>query len=222
LGACLTLLFWSLQASAQVRIMPLGDSITSSIDGQASYRYWLWQKLVKSGVNADFVGTQWGVGDGASGVYPDFDQDHEGHPGNTTDDILYGIADWASATQPNVVLLCIGANDFEQGQSASHALANTRQIIRTLRAVNSKVVVLWATLPPDPGYAAQTKAYNSGVLRLAPALSKTGPPVRVVNLSPNFSPSQDTVDGVHPNITGEKKIANRFYNSLMPVLRRGH
>ena len=49
----------------------------------ASYRYWLWKQLQAKGFNVDFVGTLWGVGpDGASGIYPGFDQDHDFH-GNT-------------------------------------------------------------------------------------------------------------------------------------------
>ncbi|HWH69765.1 MAG TPA: hypothetical protein VNT26_10290, partial [Candidatus Sulfotelmatobacter sp.] len=99
---------WAGAQSTPVRIMPLGDSITSSIDGQASYRYWLWKRLQAAGFNVDFVGTLWGVGDGASGIYPDFDQDHEGHPGATTDDILNSISSWAAQDQPDVVLLLIG------------------------------------------------------------------------------------------------------------------
>jgi lysophospholipase L1-like esterase len=207
--------------AAQVRIMPLGDSITSSVDGQASYRYWLWRRLVSAKLQVDFVGTQWGVGDGTSGaVYGNFDQDHEGHPGYATDEVLAGVADWASQTHPQAVMLCIGANDFERGYTAAHALANTLRIIGTLRAINPRIAVLWAMLPPDPRLNAQIKAYNLGVLRYAPRISRLTSPVRIVNLSSGFYPARDTLDGVHPNYLGEQKIALRFYATLAPIARR--
>ena len=48
-------------APAPIRIMPLGDSITSSIPGQVSYRYWLWSTMNAAGYSVDFVGSLCGV-----------------------------------------------------------------------------------------------------------------------------------------------------------------
>ncbi|HWH70576.1 MAG TPA: SGNH/GDSL hydrolase family protein, partial [Candidatus Sulfotelmatobacter sp.] len=157
---------------------------------------------------------------GASGIYPNFNQSHEGHPGATTQDILDGINDWAAQDQPDVVLLLIGANDFEQGNSPAHALANTHQIIDALRAENPQVVILWAMIPPIPGVIPQERAYNMALVHLAPQWSTPQSPIRVVNLWSNYFPAQDTVDGQHPNASGEKKIAERFYVGLVPILAR--
>ena len=224
-AACSALLLWGQPAGAQqsgpIRIMPLGDSVTSGLDGSASYRYWLWQLLQAKKFNVDFVGTLWGVGpDGASGIYPNFDQDHEGHFGATTDDILNGIGDWAAQTQPQVVLLLIGGNDFQNGASPGQVLDNTGAIIDTLRSVNPNVAVLWAMLPQAPDQRAQDQAYNRGVSRLARAWSTTQSPIRVVNLWSGFNPAKDTLDGQHPNASGEKILAARFYAALAPILRR--
>lgn len=224
-AACSALLLWGQLAGAQpsdpVRIMPLGDSVTSGLDGSASYRYWLWQRLQAKGVNVDFVGTLWGVGpDGGSGIYPGFDQDHEGHFGATTDDILNGVGGWAAQTQPQVVLLLIGGNDFQNGADPDQVLTNTGAIIDTLRSVNPNVVVLWAMLPRAPDQQAQDRAYNRGVLRLARAWSTPQSPIRVVNLWSGFNPAKDTLDGQHPNALGEKLLAARFYAALRPMLRR--
>jgi acyl-CoA thioesterase I len=224
-ATCSALLLWGQPAGAQptgpVRIMPLGDSVTSGLDGSASYRYWLWKQLQAKGFNVDFVGTLWGVGpDGASGTYPDFDQDHEGHFGATTDDILNGIGDWAAQTQPQVVLLLIGGNDFQNGADPQQVLTNTGAIINTLRSVNPNVVVLWAMLPQAPDQRQQDQAYNQGVSRLARAWSTPQSPIRVVNLWSGFNPAKDTLDGQHPNAAGEKLLAARFYAALAPMLRR--
>lgn len=200
-----------------VRIMPLGDSLTSSIDGQASYRYLLYRKLVGTGFRVDFVGTQWGVGSGTSGP-EGFDQDHEGHPGATTDDILANVQNWASQTRPDIVLLLVGGTDFEHGYTVSHVFKNSLRIIAKLRSVNPNVKILWALLPPAPDQIAEAKAYNSRVLRLGMYHSLPNSPVRIVNLWSNFKPDRDTVDGDHPNALGERKFANRFFVGLFQLL----
>src|ERR1051325_4979128 len=82
-----SLTLWVQQAVAQPRIMPLGDSLTSGLPGQASYRYWLWKRLQASGYHVNFVGSNWGVAEGSPALYSDFDEDNEGHPSDTTDDI---------------------------------------------------------------------------------------------------------------------------------------
>src|SRR5690349_14095584 len=39
-----------------LRVMIVGDSITQARNGEASYRYYLWQELRRQGVDVDFVG----------------------------------------------------------------------------------------------------------------------------------------------------------------------
>ncbi len=200
-----------------VRIMPLGDSLTSGLDGHASYRYWLWSGLQINHFNVAFVGTLYGVG---SSVSPyNFDQSHEGIAGATTYDIAQGIAGWASATQPDVVLLLIGANDLEAGSSPAEAIYNIRSTIVTLRQINPNISILWAMLPPIPGVR-NIGTFNQMVVNCAVKWSLRNSPIRVVNLWTGFNPSTMTEDGQHPNVYGEKFYAARFYTQLAPILGR--
>src|SRR6201985_2801266 len=67
----------ALSATAPVRIMPLGDSITA---GPGCWRAMLWHQLQTSGYpNIDFVGSQ-SDGGGCNPGYA-YDEDHEGHGG---------------------------------------------------------------------------------------------------------------------------------------------
>src|SRR5882672_12722085 len=100
----------ALSATAPVRIMPLGDSITA---GPGCWRAMLWHQLQTTGyTNIDFVG---GVSDGG-GCNPgySYDWDHEGHGGYAAT----GIADnnqlppWLSAARPDIVLMHLGTNDM--------------------------------------------------------------------------------------------------------------
>src|SRR5437879_7205666 len=62
----------------QIRILPLGDSITHGWIVPGGYRLPLYQLLTNAGYNVDFTGTQ--TDNGAPGLP---DPDHEGHPGWT-------------------------------------------------------------------------------------------------------------------------------------------
>src|SRR5580765_1323778 len=125
-SACLC--FTQKTVQAQVRILPFGDSVTASVSPHNSYRFWLWHKLTDNGFNVDFVGTQNGVADGAP-ANPDFDMDHEGHPGWTTMDGLIHVDSIAAATQPDIVLLDLGANDVIQGVPIPTIIAQLKEII---------------------------------------------------------------------------------------------
>ena len=99
-----------------IRIMPLGDSITSSDPSHRSFRYYLWHELLEAGYGTDFVGSQIRNDFGSPPDF-DFDQNHEGHVGWRTDEVLTRITAWMNVAHPDVVLIHLGTNDIWQGQS---------------------------------------------------------------------------------------------------------
>jgi lysophospholipase L1-like esterase len=211
-SACFCLAQFGVQA--QVRILPLGDSVTSSFSPHNSYRFWLWHKLINHGYNVDFVGTQEGVADGPPGN-PDFDQDHEGRPGWTADSAVGAINGIASATQPNVVLLDLGANDIIQGSAVSDVVARLQGIIDELRAVNPNVKVLVAEPTPYVGpNSKQLSKLKGAISNMAKHTSQAGSRVIAVDLFGGFNVQKDTFDGMHPDESGELKIAAKFYSAL--------
>lgn len=204
----------------QTRILPLGDSVTSSFSPYSSYRYWLWQSLVQSGYNVDFVGSQYGVTGGPPGNQ-DFDQDHEGHSGWTTSDGVFNIGSIASATVPDIVLLDLGANDVDEGISPTDSTTNLVNIIEVLRSVNPNVVILLAQPTPFLDQDRRAMSLLRGAIKRAAKIEKrAGVDVRVVNLAGSFNPRKDTSDGTHPNQLGEQKIARRYYSVIRKVLGR--
>jgi acyl-CoA thioesterase I len=216
-GAFLCLAGFS--APAQTRVLPFGDSVTSSFAPYSSYRYWLWQRLVDAGYRVDFVGTRSGVDSG----WPertDYDQDHEGHAGWTTYDALYATLDVAYATRPDIVLVDFGANDIDDGYTPDTIRDNLREIITRFRTVNPNVVIVLAQPTPYEG------ADNKQLARLRSAISRAArlenqrfSPVRVVNLGSGFSVRKDTFDGTHPNESGEIKIAKKYYGVIRRYMR---
>lgn len=210
--------FAMVTSQAQTRILPLGDSVTSSFSPNSSYRYWLWHDLVNAGFNVDFVGTQYGVADGPAGN-PDFDQDHEGHPGWTTQDGLENIDSIIAATQPDIVLLDLGANDVQEGFPMSTIESNLEGIIEHLKAANPNIVILLADPTPYRGPNSSRMSKLKGVIsRVATLENQPGSSVLIVNLFGGFNVRKDTSDGMHPNEIGEQFIAQRFFAALQRVL----
>jgi lysophospholipase L1-like esterase len=213
-SACLCLAHITVQA--QVRILPLGDSVTSSYSPHDSYRYWLWHKLITNGFNVNFVGTQIGVASG-SPTDTDFDMNHEGHPGWTTTDGLENIDAIMAATQPDIVLLDLGANDVLTGSPVTNAVEGLRELIEHMRAANPNIIVLVAE--PTPYIGTDSKLMSklaSAIGHMAKTENQPGSQVIAVNLYGGFSVRRDTFDGMHPDQSGEIKISNRFFK----VLRR--
>lgn len=202
---------------AVVKIMPLGDSLTAGSNGDATYRYWLWKKLVSAGAPVDFVGSQKGVGDG----YPrfsDFDQHHEGHSGWTAAQVVPYISTWARTFRPDIVMIDLGSNDIIEGRSAPWVINQLRVIILKLRMVNPRVKVLLAKTPPMIGYEGQIAELNYLIGLLALQLNNANAQVHAVDLAWGYNPATDSGDGFHPNESGEKKIANAFYKRILPLL----
>jgi len=203
-----------------IKIMPLGNSITQSDGGHNSYRRILWHKLQAGGYVVDFVGSQtkhylWG-----SPPNPDFDLNHEGHWGWRADQILKIIDKWAVTYQPDVVLIHLGHNDIFQGNSIDSTIKELGNIIDILRSHHAKVTVLLAQIIPTHQQSHSLQKLNAEIPGLARSKSTIESPVIVVNQADGFDASADTYDGVHPNESGEAKMASQWYEAIIKVLKK--
>ena len=168
--------------SGPVRIMALGDSLTSGLhwgsQNDDSYRPHLWSMLAAGGYGdgVDFVGT-FQTGDGH------YDPDHQGRGGYTTgpDNGLinadepnnlyayikeyrpeptganYGSGkDWVTWAAPDIVLLNIGTNDAESNPSVAYRRLD--DLVRLIRAKAPGVVVVVSSITPN--------GYDHSVFRL--------------------------------------------------------
>lgn len=202
---------------AQVRILPLGDSVTSSFAPHNSYRFYLDHYLRAAGINFDFVGNQSGVADG-SPANEDFDQDYSGGPGWTTDTAI-GALGGLIATDPDIVLLDLGANDIGAIDRKT-TKRNIRAIIDGFRSVNSHVIILLAQPTPSTDVSNnKLKRLNRSLKFVAQNYDVPGSPVIAVDLFSGFNAHDDTFDGTHPNKRGERFIARKFFEVLRRVAR---
>jgi acyl-CoA thioesterase I len=207
-------------AQPKLRIMPLGDSITQSNKDHGSYRRVLWQTLKQGGYNVDFVGS---LKTHYQGPAPtsDFDLDHEGHWGWRIDEILTQLDGWTKTARPDIVLVHLGTNDIAQQQDIKSTVDELAQVVQVLRKNNPKVKVLLGQIIPLWGKEKLCQEFNGMVKQLAQKTSTRQSLVIAVDLFTGFrpEPNADTFDGAHPNESGEKKMAERWFTALKTVLR---
>jgi lysophospholipase L1-like esterase len=144
------------QSCPPIRLMPLGDSLTSYPD---SYRGPLYRSLREAGWNVDFVGTGTaepiGGGDpdheghGGYRIGPDAEQDYEGNAANLADRIEGWLAELAGP-QPEVIVLNVGTNDIGAGgDTARNAPTKLVALIGELRRLIPGVQIVVGGLPPN-------------------------------------------------------------------------
>lgn len=202
---------------APIKFMPIGDSITESSYPLSSYRYWLWNWLVSSGINTDFVGSHHGVHLG-SPRFTDFDQDNEGHWGWRADEVLAGMPEWAATYKPDFALIHLGSNDMFQDQDVTETINELGAIIDTLREENPFVVIVLAKLIPSTRKPANIQALNAVIPDLA--LEKDSPisPILLVDQGEGFNLTNYSYDGIHPNNWGDQKMASVWLSAIVDYL----
>lgn len=200
------------------RIMPLGDSITGS---PGCWRAILWNDLASYGYrNLDFVGTLQ-----AQHCAQQHDANNEGHGGYLATQIANNnlLPAWLQNTNPDLVLMHLGTNDVWNNISTQNILAAYTKLITQMRTRNPRITVLVAKiLPMNPGNcgacAQRAIELNNAIPNWASGLSSTQSPIKVVDQWSGFNTAIDTSDGVHPNDSGNYKIARNWFNALTSVL----
>jgi lysophospholipase L1-like esterase len=203
-------------ASFNLRIMPLGDSITLGVNG--GYRDGLYTRLTGAGYTVDYVGSQ---SDQYTGVA---DHDHEGHPGFTIGGIADEIDGWLTTYQPTHVLLMIGTNDVAWwcAMTAAEVADTHAALVDTLLASGATVLV--ASIPPltsgniepnDVDRATLGAAYSAELRSRIAARVAAGQDIAFVDVEAVLT-TADLYDGVHPTEEAHDKIAQVWFDALVP------
>jgi len=209
-----------------LKILPLGNSITQSKIPHFSYRYNLWKELIDSGIKFDFVGSLDSNFQGKPS-WPDyrgfqFDSDNEGHWGWRADELLDSLPVWLTGYTPNIVLMHVGSNDCNQNNSTLSTVQEITQIINLLRADNSEVSILLAKLIPWDNTTINSRIndLNSKFDSLATNLNTESSKIIVVDQNTGLDAVNDTFDGVHPNESGEEKMASVWFSGIKTALAK--
>lgn len=205
-------------AEAEIRVMPLGDSITRGYyisAGHNGYRKLLYLSLISGGYNCDFVGSQT---DG------DADPNHEGHGGQIASWLnlrMNGPTEyWLSTYQPDIILYHIGTNNLVGSDIATYAQdANeTLEIIYNFDSDTTVVLAKIILTRDDPARDIRTQNYNLLLENISQVWKDAGYSIILVNMESALNDSTDMGDPLHPNDVGYSKMADVWYQALDNLL----
>lgn len=217
---CALLIAFPATAVEPVRIVAIGDSITAGgRTGVKEYTYRLPLSRMLKDENAcvDFVGSRRaGLNPGAQ--WPQGEEsEHEGFYGAKTAEVRDKLArDLPSFPAADVALVHLGTNDGD-GFVEGDIIEPLKQIVALLRARNPEVKVLVAQINGPWGF--RTMYLNFRVAQIAARLSTAASRVEAVDQHSGWDISNDTFDGVHPNLKGQRKMAERWLDAMKPFLR---
>ena len=200
---------------ATLRLMPIGDSITSGFRSSANngYRGALYNDLIARGERTDFTGS---IRDGDT-----FDPDHEGHSGYRIEQVA-DLLDGVLATyKPNLVTLHIGSNDMNQNYQVATAPNRLAAMIDQILADAPGVTVVVAQLicNSNADVQARINAYNSQIPGIVQSRANAGKHVYMVSMG--SLNTGDLNDGLHPNDGGYQKMADVWYDGIKQVIAKG-
>ncbi|HEX9973448.1 MAG TPA: GDSL-type esterase/lipase family protein, partial [bacterium] len=201
----------------QIRIMPLGDSITHGEHGSdpiGGFRDDLANMLLDAGINFNLVGT---LDDGTNSSYPK----HEGHPGKTAEYLAANVATWLNSIQPDIVLLHIGTNDINSLYANSDIRDDIERVCENIWSYDSNIpVLLCSVIPRNDSF----NSANTNLCRLIQELAvkklAEGKFIRYVGQNevwitdPNWR-SMLLYDAFHPENAGYHVMAETYFNIVM-------
>lgn len=226
-------------ADGKIKIMAIGDSITHDTCWRAA----LWDQLNQRFAGRfDFVGTL----NSTYGCAPaGFDADNQAYSSSLVTEIVAGITDTRicdpvcptlydlqqafMATPTDVALIHLGTNDVWNSRSAESIVSGYTQLVNALRVAHSNIVILVAQIIPMnvtdmtcpgctcAGCPTRIAALNDRIVGWAAEQDTAKSPIRVVDQYTSYDATADNRDGVHPNSVGSQKMADQWYEALLPL-----
>ncbi|KAI1446820.1 carbohydrate esterase family 3 protein [Annulohypoxylon stygium] len=198
-------------AQTQLKIMPLGDSLTEL----TCWRAKLWDDLKANNMTdrIEFVGSINNTQecDTANGEFAK--QHHEGHTGYLAIDIAYDHVDgWVNNTKPDIVTFMLGTDDIARGRRLEDVVEAYTNMVKTMRQYNEYMKIIVNTIVPLPANMEPVNNLNDMIPGWAQEQNKTESPIYVNDIYP--FPDTFLKDGIYPNDDGEQQIVG----TLGPLL----
>ena len=121
--------------------------------------------------------------------------------------------DWSLGEMPDIIFLCLGANDMLRGINPGVTRDNLEMIIKKIKDKNIKIILAGMMAQESYGEI-YTKQFNSIYPELSKKYKITLYPFLLEGVA--LKPKMNLPDGKHPNIMGVQEIANRIY----PVIKQ--
>ena len=132
--------------------------------------------------------------------------------GDTAEDGLDRIEEYASDTDIDLIILGLGANDMLRRINPDQTHSNLSKIIEIIKTNNIKIILAGMKASPTNGLAYKKK-FDDIFPKLADEYDLTLIPflLKKVALNPKLNQS----DGIHPNFEGVKVISETIKESII-------
>lgn len=239
------------QASDTTKIMPVGNSITAgehykypALSERTGYRKDLYELLIKSGYNVDFVGSQ------NHGQKPKSDKDWydwncEAYPARKIPYIADKVKAALPVYKPDILLVHVGTNGSDWSSKPGQVKSMLDMIDKFSVENNHPITVLLCLIINRfKGGDTATTQFNKDVAKMVEA--RTGDKIKIISVDmengagldysdnppdPNADPPYEggdmwgekypgvSYDKYHPNDKGNAKMAAKFFKELVKVLQ---
>jgi acyl-CoA thioesterase I len=125
--------------------------------------------------------------------------------------------DWVLRTPADVVVIEGGANDALRGLSPDAAKANIERVIGVIRQKQPKARIVLVQMEAPPNYGpAYTRSFRSIYSDIATRENIPLVPFLLAGVAGISRYNQ--ADGVHPNLAGERIVADNIWRALKPIV----
>ncbi|MDG9674096.1 FG-GAP-like repeat-containing protein [Micromonospora sp. DH14] len=202
----------------ELRVMPLGDSITAGVESSNNngYRDELHDAMshVWGDDRVTFVGSQ------STGTMAE--NHHEGYPGKRIDEIADLVECSVPQSKPNVVTVHAGTNDANQNFALSSAPARLRELIDQVLTDSPRAVVVVARLLPTgkAGLQPRIDDINRALAGMVADLQAQDKHVLLVDTS-DIKVSEGLQNDSHPDDGGYAKLGYDFFRGILTADGKG-
>ena len=145
-----------------------------------------------------------------------YDVVNAGVSGETSAGALRRIG-WVMRQPADIVVLEVGANDGLRALNVDSLRSNLQQIIDTVRATHPQARIVVVGMQPPPNLGAR---YTSAFRQVYPEIARKNDAVLLPFLLAGVGgvDSLNQADGIHPNVRGERIVAETVWRTLEPLL----
>ena len=187
------------QPATRHKIIFAGTSLTAGLglDPDSAYPSLIQEKLDSAGLDTEAV--------------------NAGVSGETTAGLLQRL-DWLLRGEFDVFVIESGANDGLRGVAVEAIEANLRQIIQRVRAARPEAKIALIQMEALPNYGrAYGSAFHDLYVRVAKDENVTLLPFLLDRVAGRAELNQG--DGIHPNVEGERIVADNVWRGLSALVR---
>jgi acyl-CoA thioesterase-1 len=147
-----------------------------------------------------------------------YDAVNAGVSGETSAGLLRRI-DWLLREPFDVVVVETGANDGLRGAPVATVRANIQQIVERIKSSRPDAAILLVQMEALPNLG---EKYTSDFRAMFPELARRNGLTLLPFLLDGVAGHRDLnqADGIHPNMAGERIVAENMWRALRPILER--